>query len=116
VKLKDASLFEKFIKLLAGRIGQIMNHQSLANDVGVDGKTIKEWLSILEASFLVFKLPPYFENFGKRVIKSPKYYFVEPGLLSYLLDIEKPEQISLDPLMGSIFENLVRVCSVTTTS
>jgi predicted AAA+ superfamily ATPase len=109
IKLKDASLFEKFIKLLAGRIGQIMNHQSLANDVGVDGKTIKEWLSILEASFIVFKLPPYFENFGKRVIKSPKYYFTEPGLLVYLLDIEKPQQISRDPLMGSLFENLVVV-------
>jgi hypothetical protein len=109
IRLKDASLFEKFMKLLAGRVGQVMNHQSLANDVGVDGKTIKEWLSILEASFLVFKLPPYFENFGKRVIKSPKYYFVEPGLLAYLLDIERPEQISRDPLMGSIFENLVVV-------
>jgi predicted AAA+ superfamily ATPase len=109
IKLKDASLFEKFIKLLAGRVGQIMNHQSLANDVGVDGKTIREWLSILEASFLVFKLPPYFENFGKRVIKSPKYYFLEPGLLTYLLDIEKPEQISRDPLLGSLFENLVVV-------
>lgn len=109
IKLKDASLFEKFIKLLAGRVGQIMNHQSLAGDVGVDGKTIKEWLSILEASFVVFKLPPYFENFGKRVIKSPKYYFLEPGLLAYLLDIEKPEQVSRDPLMGSMFENLVVV-------
>ena len=107
IKLKDASLFEKFIKLLAGRVGQIMNHQSLAGDVGVDGKTIKEWLSILEASFIVFKLPPYFENFGKRVIKSPKYYFIEPGLLAYLLDIEKPEQIARDPLMGQIFENLI---------
>ena len=107
VRLKDASLFEKFVKLLAGRVGQIMNHESLASDVGVDGKTVKEWLSILEASFLVFKLPPYFENFGKRVIKSPKYYFTEPGLLVYLLDIEKPEQIGRDPLLGHIFENLV---------
>lgn len=109
IRLKDASLFEKFIKLLAGRVGQLMNHQSLANDVGVDGKTIKEWLSILEASFLVFKLPPYYENFGKRAIKSPKYYFLEPGLLAYLLDIEKPEQIGRDPLLGGIFENLVVV-------
>jgi len=66
IKLKDAGLFETFIKLLAGRVGQIMNHQSLASDVGVDGKTIKDWLSILEASFVVFKLQPYFENFGKR--------------------------------------------------
>lgn len=112
IRLKDASLFEKFMKLLAGRAGQIMNHQSLANDVGVDGKTIKEWLSILEASFLLFKLPPYYENFGKRAIKSPKYYFLEPGLLSYLLDIEKPEQIGRDPLLGAIFENFVVVEAV----
>lgn len=107
IQLKDVTLFEKFIKLLAGRVGQIINYQSLANDVGVSAKTIKEWLSILEASFVVFKLPPYFENFGKRIIKSPKYYFTDVGLLTYLLDIEKPEQISRDPLVGSLFENLV---------
>ncbi len=107
IHLKDASLFEKFIKLLAGRIGQIINYQSLANDVGVDNKTIKQWLSILEASFIVFKLAPYFENFGKRVIKSPKYYFTDTGLLTYLLDIEKAGQVARDPLVGSLFENLV---------
>lgn len=107
IQLKDATLFEKFIKLLAGRVGQVINYQSLANDVGVDGKTIKQWLSILEASFVVFKLPPYFENFGKRVIKSPKYYFTDTGLLAYLLDIEKAAQVTRDPLVGSLFENLV---------
>jgi len=107
IRLKDASLFEKFIKLLAGRVGQIINYQSLGNDVGVDNKTIKHWLSILEVSFVIFKLPPYFENFGKWVIKSPKYYFTDTGLLAYLLDIEKPEQVSRDPLVGNLFENLV---------
>ena len=107
IHLKDASLFEKFIKLLAGRAGQIINYQSLANDVGVDNKTIKQWLSILEASFIVFKLAPYFENFGKRVIKSPKYYFTDTGLLTYLLDIEKAGQVMRDPLVGHLFENLV---------
>lgn len=107
IHLKDASLFEKFIKLLAGRVGQIINYQSLANDVGVDNKTIKQWLSILEASFIVFKLVPYFENFGKRVIKSPKYYFTDTGLLTYLLDIEKAGQVMRDPLVGHLFENLV---------
>jgi len=101
------SLFEKFINLLAGRVAQIMNYQSLANDVGVDGKTIKHWLSILEASFVIFKLSPYFENFGKRVIKSPKYYFADTGLLAYLLNIEKAEQVIRDPLVGNLFENLV---------
>ena len=107
IQLKDASLFDKFMRLLAGRTGQIMNYQSLASDVGVDGKTIKEWLSILEASFVVFKLSPYFENFGKRVIKSPKYYFMDTGLLSYLLGIEKPEQVTRDPLVGQLFENMI---------
>jgi len=100
-------LFEKFIKLLAGRVGQLINYQSLSNDVGVDSKTIKQWLSILEASFVVFKLPPYFDNFGKRVIKAPKYYFTDTGLLAYLLDIEKASQVVRDPLIGNIFENLV---------
>ena len=107
IQLKDASLFEKFIKLLAGRVGQLINYNSLSSDVGTDSKTIKRWLSILEASFIVFKLSPYFENFGKRVIKSPKYYFTDTGLLSYLLGIEKPEQVGRDPLVGNLFENLV---------
>ena len=106
IQLKDVSLFEKFIKLLAGRVGQIINYQSLSNDVGVGAPTIKQWLSILEASFIIFKLPPYYNNFGKRVIKSPKYYFTEIGLLAYLLGIEKNTQVSRDPLVGNIFENL----------
>jgi predicted AAA+ superfamily ATPase len=109
VQLRNVGLFEKFLKLLAGRVGQLMNMQSLAGDVGVDGKTVGEWLAILEASFVIFKLPPYFENFGKRAIKAPKYYFVEPGLLAYLLDIETPAQIERDPLLGAMFENLVVV-------
>jgi predicted AAA+ superfamily ATPase len=107
IQLKNAALFEKFIKLLAGRVGQLINYQSLSNDIGVDAKTIKQWLSIMEASFVIFKLPPYFENFGKRVIKSPKYYFTDTGLLAYLLDIEKAGQLVRDPLIGNIFENLV---------
>jgi predicted AAA+ superfamily ATPase len=65
------------------------------------------WLSILEASFIIFKLPPYFENFGKRTIKSPKYYFIDTGLLAFILGIEQPNQVTRDPLVGQIFENLV---------
>lgn len=107
IYLKDAALFEKFVKLLAGRVGQLINYQSLSSDVGVDPKTVKQWLSILEASFVIFKLPPYFENFGKRVIKSPKYYFTDTGLLAYLLGIEKTSQLVRDPLIGNIFENLI---------
>ena len=107
IHLKDETLFDKFIHLLAGRTGQLINYNSLASDVGVSNKTIKEWLSILEASFVVFKLNPYFENFGKRVIKSPKYYFTDTGLLAYLLGITKADQVSRDPLVGQLFENLV---------
>ncbi len=109
INIKDLSLFEKFMKLLAGRAGRIMDFRSFSNDIGVDAKTIKNWLSILEASFIVFKLPPYFENFGKRVIKSPKYYFSDVGLLCFLLGIENKNQVSRDPLVGNIFENLVVV-------
>lgn len=109
ISLKDLSLFEKFMKLLAGRVGQLMDYSSLANDVGVSAKTIRHWLSILEASFIIYKLAPYFENFGKRVIKSPKYYFIDVGLLAFLLGIEKSAQISRDPLVGQMFENLIVV-------
>lgn len=114
IHLKDVSLFEKLLKLLAGRTGQLIDYASLANDVGVDAKTIRNWLSILEASFLVFKLPAYFENFGKRVIKAPKYYFTDVGLLCFLLGIRSAEQITRDPLVGSIFENLVVIESLKT--
>ncbi|MFZ4403699.1 MAG: ATP-binding protein [Pseudobdellovibrionaceae bacterium] len=107
IHLKEASLFEKFMKLLAGRVGQLIDYNSLANDVGVDAKTIKNWLSILEASFIVYKLSPYYENFGKRMIKSPKYYFIDVGLLSYLLGLENSQQVLRDPLVGHLFENLV---------
>ena len=109
IQVKEQSLFEKFMHLLAGRVGQVLNLTSLSNDTGVSAKTIKHWLSVLEASFIIYKLCPYFENFGKRVIKSPKYYFIEPGLLSYLLNIQNPDQVIRDPLRGGIFENLVIV-------
>jgi predicted AAA+ superfamily ATPase len=107
VNIKDLSLFEKLIKLMAGRAGQLIDYNSLSSAVGVDAKTIKGWLSTLEASFIIFKLPPFYENFGKRVIKSPKYYFTDVGLLCFLLGIENKEQVRRDPLVGNIFENLV---------
>ncbi|MDO8695246.1 MAG: ATP-binding protein [Sheuella sp.] len=107
IKLKDVVLFEKFMKLLAGRVGQVINYQSLSNDVGVDGATIKSWLAILEASYVIFRLPPYYENFGKRVIKTPKIYFTDTGLLCYMLGIERVEQVGRDPLIGNLFANLV---------
>lgn len=107
INIKDLNLFTKFIKLCAGRVGSILNHNSLANDTGISVITVRNWLSILEASYIIYSLQPYFENIGKRLIKSPKLYFYDTGLLSYLLDIEKSSQIVRDPLRGAIFENMV---------
>ncbi len=107
IHIKDLSTFQRFLKLCAGRIGSVLNMNNLANEVGVSNHTIKSWLSILEASFVIYLLPPYFENFSKRVIKSPKLYFYDVGLASYLLDLENIKQIDRDPLRGNLIENLV---------
>lgn len=107
INVKDLSLFQKFVQLAASRIGQLLNAESLGNDVGVSGQTIKQWISLLEASFVVMRLQPYHENFGKRALKSPKLYFTDVGLVAYLLGIENVEQIERDPLRGNLFENLV---------
>ncbi|MBL7219797.1 MAG: ATP-binding protein [Phycisphaerae bacterium] len=105
--VRDLLQFEKFLRVLAGRIGQVVNISSLASDVGVSRGTLNEWLAVLEASFIVFRLPPWFANAGKRAIKTPKLYFTEPGLAAWLLDIESPKQIARDPLMGNLFENMI---------
>ena len=105
--LKDVHLFQKFVRLCAGRIGQIFVLSQLANEVGVSSGTIKSWISILEASYIMFLLPPYFSNINKRLIKSPKLYFYDVGLAAYLLGIENVTQIKRDPLRGALFENLV---------
>lgn len=107
--VRDLLLFEKFMRVLAGRVGQVINISSLAGDVGVSRSTLNEWLSVLELSFIIFRLPPWFENANKRAIKTPKLYFTEPGLASWLLEIETEKQISRDPLMGNLFENMVVV-------
>ncbi len=107
LQVKNLSLFEKFLKLLAGRIGQVVNAESLSSDTGVSAVTIKEWLSVLEASFLVFKVEPFYNNYTKRLVKSPKIYFTETGLATYLLGIKNAEQAARDPLMGNLFENMV---------
>lgn len=107
LNVKHKNLFEKFLHLLAGRIGQVVNYESLANDTGVSKTTITEWISVLESSFIIFKLEPYFENYTKRLIKSPKIYFCDTGLASYLLGIKNAEQVSRDPLVGNLFENMV---------
>ena len=100
-------MFEKFIRLLAGRIGQVVNFESLANDVGVSAPTIQSWISILESSYVIFKVEPYFQNYTKRLVKSPKIYFMDTGLLCYLLGIHDVTQVSRDPLIGNLFENMV---------
>ncbi len=105
--LRHLRQFELFVRLLAGRVSQILNVDSLAGDVGVSAGTVREWLSLLEASYIIKLLPPYYRNFGKRFIKSPKIYFVETGLVSYLLGIKEIAQVATHPLMGNLFENMV---------
>ncbi len=109
VNVKDITKFETFLRLLAGRVGQLVNLSSLAGDVGASSTTLAGWLSALEASFVVVRLPPYHANLGKRLVKTPKLYFTEPGLLAWLLQIESAEQVSRDPLLGGVFENMVVV-------
>lgn len=107
LQVKDIILFERFIKLIASRIGQLVNYASLASDVGVSAVTIREWISVLEATYVLVRLEPYFENFGKRLIKSPKIYFTDTGLACYLLGIDSVEQLIKDSLYGNLFENWV---------
>lgn len=107
IQLRDLSLFQKFLTLLAGRVGQVVNLAALGNEVGASGTTIRNWLSVLKASYVVFELPPFFENVAKRVIKAPKIYFTDVGLAAYLLGIHTAEQAFRDPLRGSLYENLV---------
>lgn len=109
VNVRNLHAFELFLKLLASRVGQVLNLASLAADAGVSSSTIREWISVLEASYIIFTLYPYHNNYGKRLIKSPKIYFTEPGLLPCLLGIESPSQLGRDPLLGNIFENMVVV-------
>lgn len=105
--VKDLSLFERFLKLCAGRTGQVLNLQSLGNDAGVSHTTARAWLTLLEASYIVFLLQPWHTNISKRLIKSPKLYFHDVGLAAYLLGLENEKQISRDPLRGNLFENMV---------
>lgn len=107
LKIKDQMQFMKFMKLCAGRISSVLNASDLSAQLGVDGKTISHWLSVLQASYLITLLPPYYENISKRLVKSPKLYFNDPGLACYLLDIESPRQLTLDKMRGPIFENFI---------
>lgn len=105
--VKDLSLFERFVRLCAGRTGQLLNLQSLGNDAGISHACARSWLTLLEASYIVFLLQPWYANVSKRLIKSPKLYFYDVGLASYLLGLENETQVSRDPLRGNVFENMV---------
>ena len=107
LNVKNMILFNTFLRLCAGRIGSVFNALELANEVGVTTKTIQSWLSTLTASYVVYLLPPYFENSRKRLTKSPKLYFCDTGLACSLLGIETPQQLSRDKMRGHLFENLI---------
>lgn len=107
LKIQDQMQFMRFMKLCAARIGSIFVASELASEVGVDSKTVTRWLSVLQASYLVTLLPPYYENIPKRLVKSPKLYFNDTGLACYLLDIESPKQLDRDKMRGALFENMV---------
>jgi uncharacterized protein len=106
-KIADAALFMKFLKLVAGRTGQLLNFSSLASDTGVSVNTIRNWIQLLEMSFIVLLLKPHHSNFAKRLVQQPKLYFYDTGLLCYLLGIEKPAQLHTHFIRGGIFENLI---------
>jgi uncharacterized protein len=107
INVKDLKVFQTFLKLCAGRTGSLVNLTSLGNDVGVSRETIKSWLNVLEMSYIIYQIPPFFKNINKRLIKSPKIYFYDVGILCYLLGITSIDVLATHPLRGGIFENLI---------
>lgn len=107
IQVRDLAQFQQFMVLLAGRVGQIVNLTSLSNDVGMSSTSIRKWLSVLKASYIIVELPPFIENIRKQVVKSPKIYFTDPGLAAFLLGIHEARQAERDPLRGGLYENLV---------
>ncbi len=103
----NLDLFQRFIRLLAGRIGQLFNQNSLGVELGLDNKTINAWMSVLETSFVAYRLNPYFQNFSKRLVSTPKIYFYDTGLAAHLLGIRTAEELNIHFAKGSLFENLV---------
>lgn len=107
--IKDLDLFQRFLRLCAGRIGSIFNASEVSNELGVSVNTINSWVSVLQASYLIYMLPPFFVNTRKRLTKSPKLYFTDPGLAAYLLEIDSPQTLSRDKMRGHLFENMVMI-------
>lgn len=107
IEVQNLSLFQRFLKMCAARCGQLLNMSSLANDCGVTHKTIGAWLSVLQAGYVIFLLQPHHQNFGKRLVKTPKLYFHDTGLVAYLLGIQDAAHLSIHSARGALFENLV---------
>ena len=107
INVKDIDLFRQFVRLMASRVANEFNASRISNEIGVTVKTVQQWLSILITSYIAFTLPPYYRNIGKRIVKAPKLYFYETGLVNYLLGLESPEQVATHPLRGAMFENMV---------
>jgi len=107
VNVKDLSTFQSFIKFCAARTGGVLNLSSLASDCGITHNTAKAWISVLSISGIIYLLRPYYKNFGKRLVKSPKLYFTDPGLACRLLGLQTAEQLFLSPLRGSLFEGFI---------
>ncbi len=105
--INNLNAFERLLKLLAARVGQLLNYQSLAVEVGVDNKTIQSWIGILESSFIVYRLAPHFQNFSKRVVKMPKLYFYDTGLVSSILNISSEDILQTHIYKGALFENMI---------
>jgi hypothetical protein len=105
--ISNLALFQRFLKVCATRVGQQINYSAIGNDCGIDQKTVLNWLGILEASFIAFRLQPYYNNLGKRLLQMPKLYFYDTGLCSSLLEIETEKQMANHPLRGLLFENLI---------
>ncbi|PLY03422.1 MAG: AAA family ATPase [Desulfuromonas sp.] len=107
LQVQDLDTFQRFVRLCAGRSGQLLNMSALANECGINHNTARAWISVLEASYVLHQLRPHHQNFNKRLIKTPKLYFYDTGLLCWLLGIQSPEQLVTHPLRGSIFETFV---------
>lgn len=107
IQVRDLDLFQRFLRLCAGRTGQLLNLSALGDEAGVSHNTARAWLSVLEASYIIHRLPPHHRNFNKRLVKTPKLHFLDPGLAAWLMGIEEPGQLAVHPLRGALFESWV---------
>jgi predicted AAA+ superfamily ATPase len=105
--VQDLATFHRFLQLCAARVGQLLNKANLSVEAGISQATVERWLSVLEASHVIFRLQPYFQNLSKRLVKTPKLYFCDAGLVCHLVGIRRPQELELHPLRGALLENLV---------